>query len=177
MTAMVALLRGINVGGKGKLPMAQLREMVEGCGLTDVATYIQSGNVVFRSPDGDSTAAAGAVAAAVAAGSDVTTTVVVRTADELAAVVAASPFLARGEEPAHLHVVFLGPDDEPALPDDPAAFAPDEAVRVGSEVHLFLPNGTGRSKLAARVGRVGTTRNWRTTLTLLEMARSLDDGA
>jgi uncharacterized protein (DUF1697 family) len=176
MTAMVALLRGINVGGKGKLPMAQLREMVEGCGFTDVSTYIQSGNVVFRSPDADTDAAAAAVAAAVAAGSDVTTTVVVRTAGELASVVADNPFLARGEDPAQLHVVFLGPDDEPPLPDDPSALAPDEAVPVGSEVHLFLPNGAGRSKLAAKVGRVGTTRNWRTTLTLLDMARALDEG-
>ena len=170
-------LRGINVGGKGKLPMAQLRELVEGCGFTDVATYIQSGNVVFRSPDTDTAAAASAIAAAIAAGSDVTTSVVVRTADEMAAVVADSPFLARGEDPAHVHALFLGPDDVPPLPDDPAAFAPDEAVRVGTEVHLFLPNGTGRSKLAAKVGRVGTTRNWRTTLTLLDMARALDEGA
>lgn len=177
MTAMVALLRGINVGGKGKLPMTQLREMVEGCGFGDVATYIQSGNVVFRSPDADTASAAAAIAAAVAAGSDVTTSVVVRTADELASVVADSPFLARGEDEGHLHVVFLGPDDEPPLPDDPDAFAPDEAVRVGSEVHLFLPQGVGRSKLAAKVGRVGTARNWRTTLTLLEMAGAIDEGA
>jgi uncharacterized protein (DUF1697 family) len=100
--------------------------------------------------------------------------VIIRTGTELAEVVDDSPFLARGEDPGSLHVVFLGPDDIPALPDDLDAFAPDEAVVVGSEVHLFMPSGLGRSKLAAKVTRSGTTRNWRTVTTLLDMVRAID---
>jgi uncharacterized protein (DUF1697 family) len=173
MGAMVALLRGINVGGRGKLPMADLRAMAAGCGFTDVATYIQSGNLVFASTEEPATAAA-SLAEAVAAGSGVTTKVIIRTGTELAEVVDDSPFLARGEDPGSLHVVFLGPDDIPALPDDLDAFAPDEAVVVGSEVHLFMPSGLGRSKLAAKVTRSGTTRNWRTVTTLLDMVRAID---
>ena len=153
MTAMVALLRGINVGGRGKLPMARLREIVEGCGYTDVATYIQSGNVVLRARRQRPARVAATLAEAIAAGSDVSTSVVVRTVPELEDVVAASPFLARGEDPAHVHVVFLGPDDEPDLPAEPAAFAPDEAVRLvevpTDDLPRFFqlpPEGTRRKK-------------------------------
>ena len=174
MTAMAALLRGINVGGHGKLPMADLRAMAEGCGFSDVATYIQSGNLVFASGK-KPPAAARALVEAIAEQSHVTTTVMIRTAAELAAVVADSPFLARGEDPDHLHVVFLGPKDTPPLSDDLPAFAPDEAIVVGSEIHLFTPNGLGRSKLAAKLGstRVGTARNWRTVTKLLEMVEAI----
>lgn len=108
MGSMVALLRGINVGGHGKLPMADLRSMAEGCGFTDVATYIQSGNLVFSTTE-EPAAAAEALHDAIARGSDVSTSVVVRTGRQLASVMDASPFLARGEDPAHLHVVFLPP--------------------------------------------------------------------
>ncbi|HEY6532750.1 MAG TPA: DUF1697 domain-containing protein [Acidimicrobiales bacterium] len=173
MGAMVALLRGINVGGKGKLAMADLRAMAEACGFADVATYIQSGNLVFSTTT-PAAAAGRALAEAIAADSDVTTSVVIRTRTQLADVVAESPFLARGEDPGSLHVTFLGPDDAPSLPDDPKTFAPDEAIVVGSEVHLFLPEGLGRSKLAARATRTGTTRNWRTVTKLLEMVQSID---
>jgi len=176
MTAMVALLRGINVGGRGKLPMADLRAMAEGCGFRDVATYIQSGNVVFATTK--TPAAAGkALAGAIAAGSAVKTVVVMRTAAQLDAVFDDSPFLARGEDPASLHVTFLGPGDSPSLPDDLERYAPDEAIVVGSEVHLFMPDGLGRSKLAAKLaGRKGggTTRNWRTVSRLREMLQAID---
>jgi uncharacterized protein (DUF1697 family) len=176
MGAMVALLRGINVGGRGKLPMADLRALASGCGLTDVATYIQSGNLVFATTKPPAVVAE-SLTEAIATGSDVTTTVIIRTGAELAKVIDDSPFLARGEDPGALHVVFLGPDDTPALPDDLDAFAPDEAVVVGSEVHLFMPNGLGRSKLAAKLAsggaRSGTTRNWRTVTTLVEMLRAI----
>ncbi len=180
-TAMVALLRGINVGGHGKLPMADLREIVAGCGYTDVRTYIQSGNVVFASPRGDSAAVARTLRDAVAAGSDVTPEVVVRSRDELAGVIDRNPFLARGEDPGALHVVFLGGSGRVSLGiDDPARYAPDEVIVDGHEVFLFMPNGLGRSKLAADVDRrlkpSGTTRNWRTVTKLAEMADATDLG-
>ena len=100
---------------------------------------------------------------------------VVRTRSQLAKVVRDSPFLARGEDEAHLHVVFTdGPAAAAVAALDLAAYAPEEAIAVGKELHLLLPNGVGRSKLAADLGRqkgtVGTTRNWRTVTTLLAMA-------
>jgi uncharacterized protein (DUF1697 family) len=172
MTVMVALLRGINVGGRGKLPMADLRAIVEGLGHTDVRTYIQSGNVVFRTRSRSTASVASALADAIAAGTDVTTTVVLRTADELVVARDADPFVAGGEDPGSVHITFfpgVAPD-----PGDLSAYAPDTAVPVGGELHLFLPNGLGRSKLAADLDRKlapgGTTRNWRTVTSLIEMA-------
>jgi uncharacterized protein (DUF1697 family) len=172
MTVMVALLRGINVGGRGKLPMADLRAIVEGLGHADVRTYIQSGNVVFRTRSRSTTAVAAALGEAIAAGTDVTTSVVVRTADELVAARDADPFVARGEDPGNVHLTFF-PGAAPD-PGDLSDYAPDTAVALGGELHLFLPNGLGRSKLAAdldrRLAPGGTTRNWRTVTTLIAMA-------
>jgi uncharacterized protein (DUF1697 family) len=172
MTVMVALLRGVNVGGRGLLPMADLRRIVADLGHTDVRTYIQSGNVVFESDVASTDAVAADLAAAITAGSEVAPAVMVRRVDELAAAVRADPFVARGEDSAKVHLTFyatLAPD-----PGDLGRFAPDTAVPIGREMHLFLPGGMGRSKLAASLDRSvapgGTTRNWRTVTTLLEMA-------
>jgi len=177
VTVMVALLRGVNVGGRSSLAMADLRAIAEGCGHDDVRTYIQSGNVVFattkRSPD----AVARELEAAIAEATSVHPDVVVRTRAQLAKVVDANPFLQRGEDEKHLHVVFMAPGGaEPKLPDlDP--FLPEELAVVGTERYLFLPGGMGRSKLAAALSRqkgaVGTARNWRTVTKLLEMADDL----
>jgi uncharacterized protein (DUF1697 family) len=170
---MVALLRGINVGGKGTLPMADVRAIATELGYTDVATYIQSGNLVL-STTARATAVARDLAAAIAAGSSVAPAVLVRTHRQLAKIVRDSPFLARGEDPAHLHVTFLdGPAAGVARLDRPD-YAPEEVFAIGKELHLLLPNGMGRSRLAAdlarRTGSVGTTRSWRTVTKLLEMA-------
>jgi uncharacterized protein (DUF1697 family) len=177
-TAMVALLRGINVGGHGKLPMADLREIVAGCGYSDVRTYIQSGNVVFASPSGDSAKVARTLRDAIAARADLRPEVVVRTWAELVDVMGRNPFLARGEDPAALHVVFLGSGRASLGIDDLGRYAPDEVVLDGHEAYLFMPNGLGRSKLAADVDRrlkpPGTTRNWRTVTKLAEMAGAID---
>lgn len=100
----------------------------------------------------------------------------VRTLDELADVVDANPFTGRASDPKQLHVTFLS--DQPEHVDlDPAAFAP-EAWALGDRVtYLYLPDGIGRSKLAARLARgagaTGTARNWRTVTTILEMAREI----
>jgi uncharacterized protein (DUF1697 family) len=171
------MLRGINVGGKAKLPMADLRRIVEGCGFEDVRTYIQSGNVVFSGSGRSSDAVAKRLQAAIADGSNVKPEVAVRSRAELAKVVDANPFLARGADAADLHVTFLcgNTRSSAALGGlDLASYAPDEAIARNREVYLYLPNGLGRSKLAADLARrgktEGTTRNWRTVTTLLDMA-------
>jgi uncharacterized protein (DUF1697 family) len=178
MAVMVALLRGINVGGRGTLPMRELRDIVVGCGYEDVSTYIQSGNVVLTSSERDPDRVARKIRAAIAGATDVDPQVVVVTRTELAGVVAKSPLLARGLDAAHLHVVFLETPAKAALRlVDLERYAPETAAATGRQLHLFLPGGLGRSKLAAdlarRMGANGTTRNWRTVTKLLAMADEL----
>jgi uncharacterized protein (DUF1697 family) len=171
---MVALLRGINVGGKAKLAMADLRSIAEDLGYGDVATYIQSGNLVLSTARSAPTVGR-ELTAAIASSSSVKPAVVVRTRSQLAEIVDGNPFLARGEDPDHVHVVFMeGPAKAAITRLDLLAYEPDEAIAVGKDLHLLLPNGVGRSKLAADIGRakhvVGTQRNWRTVTKLLAMA-------
>lgn len=175
MTAMVALLRGINVGGSGKLPMAQLREVAESIGLEQVRTYIQSGNLVFVDPRGRPDAVATELRTAIATATAVDPEVILRTRDELAGVVESNPFLQRGEDASHVHIRFFGEEAGPLLAAlDLGGFRPEEATPIGRELHVLLPNGAGRSKLGValdrHLGQVGTMRNWRTVTTLLEMA-------
>ena len=177
MAVMVALLRGINVGGKGTLPMATLRDVAEGLGYDDVATYIQSGNLVLRTSDAASKVEKD-LANAIAALGGVQPAVVVRTRAQLQKVVHGNPFLRRGEDEKACHVVFGA---KPAKAQvgrlDLPAYDPEEAVAVGKDLYLFLPNGMGRSKLAADLAKdksaVGTARGWRTVTKLLEMLEAL----
>lgn len=174
MTVMVALLRGINVGGRSSLAMADLRAVASDLGYEDVATYIQSGNLVLSTRRSPATVAK-ELAAAIATSSSVTPAVVVRTHGQLAEIVAGNPFLQRGEDPAHVHVLFTDGAAKRLLAEvDLASYGPEEAIAVGPDLHLLLPNGVGRSKLAADVGRqkapVGTQRSWTTVLKLLAMA-------
>ena len=177
MPVMVALLRGVNVGGRGKLPMADLREVATDLGYDDVATYIQSGNLVLRSSDA-ATKVAKDLAAAIAELGGVKPAVMVRSRSQLAKVVDANPFLRRGEDASLCHVTFMETAASGALTSlDLEKHPPDEANAVGKELYLFLPSGMGRSKLAADLARnkkaTGTTRNWRTVTTLLGMMDGL----
>ncbi len=175
MTVMVALLRGVNVGGKGKLPMADLRRILADCGYDDVQTYIQSGNAVFSTSARSPAAVEKELAAAIPAVSDVAPAVMVRTHAQLRQAMADNPFVQRGEDPNDLHVTFTASTDRAVvtLP-DLDGYAPDEVVAVGSQVYFFLPDGLGRSRLAADFARQksppGTSRNWRTVTKLLAMA-------
>ena len=177
MTVMVALLRGINVGGSTTLPMARLRDIVSECGYEHVRTYIQSGNVVFTTSARSTTRVARELEAAIAASSTVKPAVIVRTREELAEVVAANPFLARGEDAAHQHALFLPAGiDADAVPSAPSESGEAAAPGPGV-VYLHLPHGVGRSAFASAVigaqGPAGTMRNWRTVTKLLSMADAL----
>lgn len=172
MTTHVVLLRGVNVGGRNKLAMADLRGWLGDAGFGDVQTYIQSGNIVLSAPELAPPTVAGAVHDLIVDRAGLDVPVVVRTGEQVAAVVATNPFLARGELADACHLGFgTAPAAEPA---DPAVYQPDEAVAVGSDLFLFLPNGTARSKLAAAVARatdpVYTVRNWRTVTKLADLA-------
>jgi uncharacterized protein (DUF1697 family) len=170
--AYAALLRGINVGGKNKVPMPQLKELFEGLGHADVVTYIQSGNVVFRAASADARAIEERIADVF--GLDVS--VVLRTGAELSAAAAANPFLVRGAETKPLYVVFLArePAMEAVAELDPDRSPGDRFSVNGRDVYLDLPNGAGRTKLnldylERRLKVKGTARNWNTVLKLVEL--------
>lgn len=181
----VALLRGINVGGHNKVAMADLREVVTSLGHSDVATYIQSGNVVFTSRDADTAALAAALERRIAENVGVRPSVLVLSWDELSQVLVDNPFPDE-MNPKCLHAVFRS---EEMTPEEVAAVATaqqrakekgsqDEARVVGRTLFLHTPNGIGRSELAAQLTRsktaksataAGTARNWATVTTLLTL--------
>ena len=172
----VALLRGINVGGKNKLPMKDLTQMFVTAGCSDVRAYIQSGNVIFRPPAGGVPRLPELISAQIAKRYGYRIPVVLRTAAQMDHVVRHNPFLPAGAAETDLHVLFLL--DLPAprcLQDlDPTHWLPDTFSVRGQEVYLWLPNGTARTKLNnqyfdSRLATTSTGRNWRTVTTLLEM--------
>src|SRR5262249_6442835 len=160
MPRYLALLRGINVGGRNKVAMADLREIAISLGHTGVATYIQSGNLVFTSPEAGTAALADALQQEIASRLAVKPAVVLLSAAELAQAIAAdqSP---DEPNPKRVHAVF-GPDDYPAgaLPAIESAkqragdkLGRDEAVVAGRTLSLPPPDGFGRSELAAQLSR------------------------
>ena len=170
MAKYIALLRAVNVGGTGKLAMADLTAMCRAAGFTRVQTYIASGNVVF-----DSKASAAKVKAALEArllahaGKPIG--VVVRTASEMAAVLKANPF----PHGATNRTVAIFLDKRPpsdAL--DHAVGAKDEELRLGArEIYVHYPGGQGTSKLQIPAAKAGTARNMNTVAKLAEMAAKL----
>ena len=172
----VALLRGINLGSRNKVAMADLREVFTAVGVEDVTTYVQSGNVVCKSREGAATLA-GAVEKEIGRRLGLDVTVLVRTKPEVVKVLAGNPFAKRGDEPASLHVTFLGetPDRARVRKLDPERGGSDDFRVAGREVYLHCPNGYGRSKLTnayfeKELGVAATTRNWKTVTKLAELA-------
>lgn len=174
-----ALVRGVNVGGK-KLPMAALRELLGGLGFEDVATYVQSGNAVFRAGRGKARALETSIEQAIASEVGLDVTVVVRTHDELAQVHADNPFVAAGCDPAKLYVTFLAqaPDDERAAALAGETSENEELRLAGREVYLHYPGGYGRARInnafiERRLAVRATNRNWRTVGKLVELTGAL----
>ena len=185
MPTHIALLRGINLGGNKKVAMADLREAVASLGHGDVATYIQSGNVVFSSEETDTAALAAALEQVIAARLGVQSRVVVLSRDELAQVARDNPY---PDEPNHraLHAIFLSGEPGPELAERVATAqrrvaekgSHDTAQIVGRTIFLHTPDGYGRSDLAAELVKLGqrktdavtgTARNWATVTKLLSM--------
>nr|WBO81112.1 DUF1697 domain-containing protein [Streptomyces sp. SBE_14.2] len=177
-TTYAALLRGINVGGAKKVPMAELRGLLSGLDLGDVRTYLQSGQAVFTAADGDEDSWAARIAEAIEQHFGFSVDVVVRDHTYLAAVVAACTFPAAELEGKQLHVTYFSAPvgDERFAGIDRQGFLPEE-FRLGDRcLYLYAPNGLGRSKLAEQLakprhnkGVTATTRNWNTVVKLVEM--------
>jgi uncharacterized protein (DUF1697 family) len=165
-------MRGINVGGKNIIPMAALAELVSGLGASDVTTFIQSGNVVFRSSAATLATMPSRVSAAIERRFGFAVPVVVRSAGELARIVAENPF--RSIDSAQLHVAFLAATPRSDVALDPARSPPDRFALRGADLYLHLPNGVGKTRytsayLDSKLGTTATIRNWNTVNKLLEL--------
>ncbi|MFG3204257.1 DUF1697 domain-containing protein [Streptomyces sp. NPDC048192] len=178
MTTYAALLRGINVGGSKKVPMADLRSLLAGLGHTGVRTHLQSGQAVFSAGHGDEASLAAELSRAIEERFGFPVDVIVRDHAYLKAVVEACPFPAADLAPKQLHVTYFS---APVTPDrfagiHPAAHLPEE-FRLGDRcLYLYAPEGLGRSKLAEALSRrpvtkglIATSRNWNTVLKLAEL--------
>ena len=177
----VALLRGVNVGGRNKLPMKELAAMFVDAGCNNVRTYIQSGNVLFRVEPTLDQDIPSLISASILSRFGYRVPVVTRTARELRGIVQANPFMERGDGPDKLHVAFLS--EVPAHANvealDANRSAPDEFAVLGREIYLCCPDGLARSKLTndyfdSRLAATSTMRNWKTVLKLLDMATSVE---
>jgi uncharacterized protein (DUF1697 family) len=182
MPTYVALLRAVNLGGYGKIAMADFRNLLEGLGYKNVQTYIQSGNAVF-----DAAGSAAKVKAAVAAGLEklmgAPVEVMVRTHEELSRIIAANPFADEAAaDGARVHVAFLaGPAATGALRVLEGIVTKYPARRdrfhlAGDVVYLHLPDGAAETKFSGKtldkaIGVPGTGRNWNTVLKLHAMSR------
>jgi uncharacterized protein (DUF1697 family) len=172
----VALLRGINVGGKNMLPMKELVAMFVKAGCGDVTTYIQSGNVVFRAEDKVVAGLGGGIAKRVEERFGIRVPVVLRTAAEIDAAIRGNPFLEAGASEETLHVCFLAarPGKDLVAGLDPGRSSPDAFAVAGREIYMQLVNGAAKTKLTnayfdSKLKTVSTMRNWRTVLKLAEL--------
>ena len=170
MTAFIALLRAVNVGGTGKLPMTELKAMCENAGFAKVRTYIASGNVVFESNLTEAKVKA-LLEKSLADYAGKPVGVMVRTGAEMAAVLAANPF--RHTPPNRTVAIFL--DDAPPADSLKGVVAPDgEEVALGTrEIYVHYPQGQGTSKLKLPAAKRGTARNINTVAKLAQMAAAL----
>jgi len=190
MASHVALLRGINVGGRNKVPMADLREVVTSLGHTGVTTYIQSGNVLFSTAETDTAKLAAALETAIGERFGIWASVVVLSRDELAALLAGNPYPDE-PNPRLVHVVFLNgepPEDllgriAAARSAAAAKGSRDTVQAAGPALFVHTPDGFGTSELAQALFRIisppgkqknqpavaATARNWATATKLLAL--------
>jgi uncharacterized protein (DUF1697 family) len=167
MTKYVALLRAVNVGGTGKVPMAELKVMCREAGFTRVQTYIASGNVVFESKASPTRVKSNLERRLRDYGGK-PVGVVVRTASEMQAILRANPFPKAA--PNHTYTIFL---DEPP-PRDALKHATDEQLQLGvREIYVHYGSGMGRSKLKIPAAKSGTARNMNTVAKLTDMVSKL----
>lgn len=182
MNTYVSMLRGINVSGQKKIKMDELRVLYDSLGYAEVQSYIQSGNVVFQSAENDTAALEQQIHDAIQDRYGFDVPVQIRTTEQLQTVVDENPFLSGGrdEDIKFLYVTFLAdePDPSGAAEVRKSIFDHEEFEVVGRRVYIFVPKGFGRAKLnnnllERKLKVSGTTRNWKTTLKLYDMATQM----
>jgi uncharacterized protein (DUF1697 family) len=182
MGVILSLLRGVNVGGHNKINMGALRILYESLDLKDPHTYVQSGNVVFKTEERDLFPLAKRIEEVIERSFGFRPQVILRTCEELRDVAAKNPFASRsGIDPSKLLVTFLASEPNPEARD--ALFrinAHPEELRInGRELYIYFPDGMGRAKLSpALIEKTlkisGTGRNWNSVTKLLAMAERLE---
>jgi len=178
----ICMLRGINVSGQKKVPMAELKRLFESLGLKNVTTFIQSGNVVFKADNSNQNAIAYQIGKGIREQFGFEVLVLLRTPEELQKAAGNNPFLKeKGIDPERLYITFL--EKEPAMDRldkmKEIHFEPDRFVIIEREVFLYCPNGYGRTKLnntffESKLKVKATTRNWRTVNELLRIASEIN---
>lgn len=179
MKTYISLLRGINVSGQKKIKMEELRALYESLGLERVATYIQSGNVIFESAlKADELVSR--IEQSIERQFGYPVTVILRSLSQWREIVDKNPFFEQSEDPSKLHVTLLAEMPEPQCFDklSEVQSGEDRYVVDGQQLYLHCPNGYGRSKLANTVIErklkvAATTRNWKSMMALQEMAEAL----
>ena len=181
MPVLISMLRGVNVGAHNRIKMDALRAIYESLGLEDARTYVQSGNVIFRTKEKNTKKLALKIQDAIEKKFKFRPAVIVRTIDELRKAIAATPFDAgRNLHPGKILVTFL--EDEP--PKEAAAnlatlnSLPEEIHLKGRELYIYFPDGAGKSKLPwSQVEKLlkvtGTARNWNSVLAMLGVAEGI----
>jgi uncharacterized protein (DUF1697 family) len=169
------LLRGVNVGGRNKVAMAELRQILADCGYGDVKTHLQSGNAVLSASQSPDLLAAD-IGAAIAAQTGLKCAVMIRTGAELADIVTGHPLGREPENPSRYFVAFLSAAPDPAAAAALAAedLGPDRAWVQGRHAYTWCPNGLAETKLTyafleKKLGVVATSRNWNTVRKLAEL--------
>lgn len=182
MPVLISMLRGVNVGPHNRIKMDALRALYQSLKLEDPRTYVQSGNVVFRTKEKNAPALANKIQAAIEKKLGCCPEVVLRTSEEMRKAIAANPFPERvKEEPGKVLVTFLA-----AVPPSDAAANlaalkkyPEELHLKGREMYIYFPNGAGKSKLPwSQVEKLlkvtGTARNWNSVLAILAIAEEME---
>ena len=180
MTTWICFLRGVNVGGNKMLKMAELKALFDALKLRDAKTYLQSGNVVFRSDETDRAVLTRRIEDGIRKKSGMEVKVILRTTDELRKVIAANPLPPEDRNPSALVVAFLaGSIAEKGKAALTSLKIASEELHFGEqEIYLYFPENMARSKLAAaltekKVGVNVTARNWNTVNALLKMGEEL----
>ena len=182
MPVLICFLRGINVGGHATIKMEALRALFVSLKFEQPQTYVQSGNVIFKTKERDVELVATRIKQAIERKFACSPAVVLRSIADLRAVASSNPFAKRSNiEPAKLHVFFLAarPGRNAAEKLRQLAIQPEELHLIGRELFIYFPNGAGKSKLPwARVDKAlqtqGTGRNWNSVTKILEMAERLE---
>jgi len=178
MKTYISLLRGINVSGKNRIGMSELKGLFESLSMTNVATYIQSGNVIFDRADQDPASLARSIEAEITRSFGASVSVFLRDNNQFQQIIENNPFLnQRNEDPEKLHVTFLSDSPSESVLSNlilPVG-TPDEFMVYDKGIYLFCPNGYGRTKISnsffeRKLGLSATTRNWKTVMALYEIA-------
>lgn len=185
MAVMISMLRGVNVGGHNQISMEALRGICASLKLQEARTYVQSGNVVFRTTQRDPVRVAASMESAIEKKFGFRPAVIVRSTAELRSVVAKNPFATRKNiVPGKLLVSFLAAKPTAGAWAELCRIKADaEEVQIADrELYIYFPDGMGRSKfpwakLDKLLGTPATGRNWNTVLKLLEMAEDMEKSA